>query len=202
MRDVCDRRGLLRWRVGAMPTITGWCLSNREGRSARRTVPSRDLAPKSRHRSIALRGTRPRLSPERSIHANIVSHAGSPTPRPPKSMTALSWPRSTNRFPAPRSPWIQTSGPCDAGASRAAFHAAVTSSVSSMLSKLAIAARVSASRMASGMPPAKVVRFRGRSAKRAFQDDAFSISNQLWFLGLMEKQNGNSGQGRLRPSPG
>ena len=39
----------------AMPTITGLVsLSNREGRSARRTVPSRDLAPKSRHRSIAL----------------------------------------------------------------------------------------------------------------------------------------------------
>ena len=45
-----------------------------------------------------------RLSPVKSVHAIIKSQAGSPTPSPPKSMTALSGPRSTSRFPDWRSP--------------------------------------------------------------------------------------------------
>jgi hypothetical protein len=56
-----------------------------------------------------------RLSAERSVQATIRSHAGSPTPRQPKSMTALSRPCSTSRFPEERPPWIQTGGRCHSG---------------------------------------------------------------------------------------
>jgi hypothetical protein len=40
-----------------------------------------------------------RLSPDRNVHAIVVSHAGSPTPEEPKSMTALSLPCRTRRLP-------------------------------------------------------------------------------------------------------
>src|SRR5579884_76456 len=106
-----------------------------------------------------------RLSPEKSVQAIIKSQAGSPTPRQPKSMTALSLPCTTSRFPEDRSPWIQTGGPSHAGAWRAASHAAVTAAVSSMPSRLAIAARVGASRLASGTPR-KELRSGRRPARR------------------------------------
>ena len=40
----------------------GWCSGSRGGRSAPRTVPSRDRAPRSRHRTAAPRETRLRVS--------------------------------------------------------------------------------------------------------------------------------------------
>jgi NADPH-dependent 2,4-dienoyl-CoA reductase/sulfur reductase-like enzyme len=59
-----------------------------------------------------------RLSPDRSVHAIVVSHAGSPIPEVPKSMTALSRPEeSRSRFPGWASPWNHTGRPSHRAAS-------------------------------------------------------------------------------------
>jgi hypothetical protein len=55
-----------------------------------------------------------RLSPDRNVQAMTVSQAGSPTAEQPKSITALSRPRSTSRLPSATSPCTHTGGPCQA----------------------------------------------------------------------------------------
>ncbi len=54
-----DRRGLHQLHVELCRRGRGWCSGSRGGQSARRTVPSRDLAPTSRHRLGVLRARRP-----------------------------------------------------------------------------------------------------------------------------------------------
>ena len=66
-----------------------------------------------------------RLSPEKNVHAIVTSHAGSPTPEEPKSITAFNRPLVTSKFPALTSPCIQTGEPCHR-VFRAASHAAAT----------------------------------------------------------------------------
>ena len=51
----------------------------------------------------------------RRFQATMRSQAGSPTPTPPKSMTAASRPPWRSRFPGERSPWTQTGAPDHAG---------------------------------------------------------------------------------------
>ena len=61
-----------------------------------------------------------RLSPDRNVQAMTVSQAGSPTAEQPKSITALSRPRSTSRLPSATSPCTHTGGPCQAAPSASA----------------------------------------------------------------------------------
>lgn len=81
------------------------------------------------------------LDPVKSVHAAMISRAGSPTCTPPKSITALRRPPATRTFPANRSPWTHTGVPSHPGARSAVSHAAVTESVSIMPCEAAIAAR-------------------------------------------------------------
>ena len=83
-----------------------------------------------------------------------MSQAGSPTPRPPKSMTADSRPYRVSRFAGCRSAWSQTGGPSHPGAARALRHTAVATSASIVpfVPSASIASRTSASRAAIGPP--------------------------------------------------
>ena len=81
-----------------------------------------------------------------------MSHAGSPTPRQPQSMTAVILPSLARRLRASRSPWIQTGDRPHSGARRAASQAAVAAVASIVEPRAAIDARVLSSRVASGTP--------------------------------------------------
>ena len=97
-----------------------------------------------------------RLPPARIFHATITSQAGSPTPRQPKSMTAVSRPSFASRLRESRSPCIQTGSRSQSRALNAAFHAAVTASVSMAEPREAIAERIARSRSTSGAPRQKL----------------------------------------------
>ncbi len=62
-----------------------------------------------------------RAGPVSSVQASTVSHAGSPTPQVPKSMTAARRPSRTSRLPPATSPWNHTGGAVT-GAASAASH--------------------------------------------------------------------------------
>jgi hypothetical protein len=78
--------------------------------------------------SIAVRNAS-RLAPVNIVQAITRSQAGSPTPDVPKSMTAVSTPSATRRFPWAMSPWNHTGVPRHSAA-RAASHTLVAASVS------------------------------------------------------------------------
>ena len=59
-----------------------------------------------------------RPSPEKNVHATTRSHAGSPTPDVPKSITADSTPSRTSRLPSAMSPWNQTGDPVEVARER------------------------------------------------------------------------------------
>lgn len=102
--------------------------------------PSHDRVPKCRYQARKAF----RLSPLKKVHATTKSHAGSPIPKDPKSMTALSCPFSTRRFVIAISPWTQTGVPCQVEA-RAIFHTVVTRSASILSLRMRMASLVSAS---------------------------------------------------------
>ncbi len=85
-----------------------------------------------------------RASPRRTVQAMTRSHAGSPTPHWPKSITALSRPSSSSRFPGATSPWNHRGGPAHR-APRAASHATAAAAPSIADPDSAIARRVSSS---------------------------------------------------------
>ena len=87
------------------------------------------LAPTSRHLSAVLRGTHAGLRDECSFHATITSHARSPTPIAPQSITPLMRPSRTSQLRTSRSPWCQTVGPFQGGATSARSHSAVRGGV-------------------------------------------------------------------------
>jgi hypothetical protein len=72
-----------------------------------------------------------RLAPLNKVHAIVRSHAGSPTPLHPKSITAASRPSRTSRLDGATSPCIQTPGNSHRDA-RAASHTATAVTVSSL----------------------------------------------------------------------
>ncbi len=117
-------------------------------------IESAQPRPRSHVASSTSRAARKTLlaSAGSTHQAGIRSQAGSPTPRQPKSMTALSRPSTHNRFPASRSPWIQIGGPSQASACSALSHAAATAAVSTIPCSCSIAVRVGASRRSSGTP--------------------------------------------------
>ena len=97
-----------------------------------------------------------RAASGRTFQAAITSQAGSPTPRPPQSITPQSRRSSTRRLRRSRSPCIQTGGRSHSGARKAASHAAVTASVSILPARAEMAARVAVSRSSSGTPRKKL----------------------------------------------
>ena len=100
-----------------MITLPGGARSRVRGPTCRRRRRARRETPLARSgRTRSRRGSRPR--------------PGSPTPTPPKSITALSRPRSTSRLGRSRSVWIHTGVPSHAGASSAVSQAAVAASPS------------------------------------------------------------------------
>lgn len=70
-------------------------------RASRHVASGTSTASENTRRSVA----------SNSVHAITRSHAGSPTPQVPKSMTADSRPSVVRRLPTPMSPWNHPGGP-------------------------------------------------------------------------------------------